>query len=184
MIKPIHYIILKQVRRMKEETSKSNERQPDLTEEADAVSPALEELQKAYDDLNSRYLRLAADFDNYRKRMAREIDTRTTFAIEEFAVELLEVMDNFERAEKAEGAGLREGMEQIRKLFTTILDQHGIRPIESQDLPFDPEQHEAVAYVPSAAEEGTVIDEVLRGYCMQDKVIRCAKVVVSKGKEK
>jgi molecular chaperone GrpE len=168
---------------MKEETSEPNEKQPDLAKEADAVSPALEELQKAYDDLNSRYLRLAADFDNYRKRMAREIDTRTTFAIEDFAVELLEVMDNFERAEKADGASLREGMEQIRKLFTTILDRHGIKPIECRDLPFDPERQEAVAYVPSAAEEGVVIDEVIRGYCMQDKVIRCAKVVVSKGKE-
>jgi len=71
------------------------------------------------------------------------LDTRTTFAIEDFAVELLEVMDNFERAEKADGASLREGMEQIRKLFTTILDRHGIRPIECRNLPFDPERQEA-----------------------------------------
>ncbi len=168
---------------MKEDTSESNERQQNLGQVADAASPALEELQKAYDDLNSRHLRLAADFDNYRKRMARELDARTTFAIEEFAVELLDVVDNFERAERAEDAGLREGMEQIRKLFVTILERHGIRPIECRNLPFDPERHEAVAYIPSEAEEGTVIDEAIRGYCMQDKVIRCAKVVVSKGKE-
>lgn len=168
---------------MKEDTSELNEKRQDLAKEADAASPALEELQKAYDDLNSRYLRLAADFDNYRKRMAREIDARTTFAIEDFAVELLDVVDNFERAGKADGAGLREGMEQIKKLFMTILERHGIRPIECRDLPFDPERHEAIAYVPSAAEEGTVIDEVIRGYCMQDKVIRCAKVVISKGME-
>ncbi len=168
---------------MKEETSEPHERRYDLEEETDAASPALEDLQKAYDDLNSRYLRLAADFDNYRKRMAREIEARTTFAIEDFAVELLEVVDNFERAEKADGAGLREGMEQIRKLFTTILDRHGIKPMECRDLPFDPERQEAVAYIPSDAEEGIVIDEVTRGYCMQDRVIRCAKVVVSKGLE-
>lgn len=168
---------------MKEDTSESNERQQNLGQVADAASPALEELQKAYDDLNSRHLRLAADFDNYRKRMARELDARTTFAIEEFAVELLDVVDNFERAERAEDAGLREGMEQIRKLFVTILERHGIRPIECRNLPFDPERHEAIAYIPSEAEEGTVIDEAIRGYCMQDKVIRCAKVVVSKGKE-
>jgi len=168
---------------MKEDTSESNERQQNLGQVADAASPALEELQKAYDDLNSRHLRLAADFDNYRKRMARELDARTTFAIEEFAVELLEVVDNFERAERAEDAGLKEGMEQIRKLFMTILERHGIKPIECRNLPFDPERHEAVAYVPSEAEVGTVIDEAIRGYCMQDKVIRCAKVVVSKGKE-
>ncbi|MCE5337730.1 MAG: nucleotide exchange factor GrpE [Methanoculleus sp.] len=168
---------------MKEDTSEPNEKSPNLAKEADAASPALEDLQMAYDDLNRRYLRLAADFDNYRRRMARELDTRTTFAIEDFAVELLDVVDNFERAEKADGAGLREGMEQIRKLFAAILERHGIRPIECRNLPFDPERHEAIACVPSAAEEGTVIDEVIRGYCMQDKVIRCSKVVVSKGKE-
>ena len=98
-------------------------------------------------------------------------------------MELLEVVDNFERAEKADGAGLREGMEQIKKLFMTILDRHGIKPMICRDLPFDPERQEAVAYVPSDAEEGIVIDEVICGYCMQDKVIRCAKVVVSKGLE-
>jgi molecular chaperone GrpE len=168
---------------MKEDTSEPNESKQDLARSADAASPALEDLQKAYNDLNSRYLRLAADFDNYRKRMAREIDARTTFAIEEFAVELLEVMDNFERAEKTESAGLKEGMEQIKKLFATILERHGITPIECRNLPFDPERQEAIAYVPSDAREGTVIDEAIRGYCMQDKVIRYAKVVVSKGKE-
>ncbi|MDN7013121.1 nucleotide exchange factor GrpE [Methanoculleus sp. FWC-SCC3] len=168
---------------MKEDTSEPIEKQQNLANEADAASPALEELQNAYDDLNSRYLRLVADFDNYRKRMARELDARTTFAIENFAVELLEVMDNFERAEKAEGADLPEGMEQIKKLFMTILERHGITPIECRNLPFDPERHEAIAYVPSDAGEGTVIDEAVRGYCMQDKVIRCAKVVVSKGME-
>ena len=168
---------------MQENTSEPNEKQQDLDETTDAASPTLEELQKAYDDLNDRYLRLAADFDNYRKRMARELDARTTFAIEEFAVELLDVVDNFERAEKADGAGLKEGMEQIKKLFMTILERHGIKPIECRNLPFDPERHEAIAYVPSEAEEGTVLYEVIRGYCMQDKVIRCSKVVVSKGME-
>ncbi len=168
---------------MKEDTSESSEKQQDLGQVADAASPALEELQKEYDDLNNRHLRLAADFDNYRKRMARELDARTTFAIEEFAVELLDVVDNFERAERADDTALREGMEQIRKLFAAILERHGIKPIECRNHPFDPERHEAVAYIPSEAEEGTVIDEAIRGYCMQDKVIRCAKVVVSKGKE-
>ena len=74
--KRVVYIILKQVRRMQENTSEPNEKQQDLDETTDAASPTLEDLQKAYDDLNSRYLRLAADFDNYRKRMAREIEAR------------------------------------------------------------------------------------------------------------
>lgn len=168
---------------MREETSERNEVNQNLAEETDAVSPAIEELQKAYADLNDRFLRLAADFDNYQKRMAREIDTRTTFAIERFAVDLLDVADNFERAARADDESLREGMDQIRKLFATILERYSIRPIESCSRPFNPVEHEAIAYIPSDADEGTVIDEVVRGYCMQDKVIRCAKVVVSRGKE-
>jgi len=175
---------------MKEDTSEPTGEQQTLAEEADAASPALEELQTsydelklAYDDLNDRYLRLAADFENYRKRMARELENLTRLAVEDLAVELLEVVDNFERAEKAETGGIGEGMQQIQKLLMSILERHGVRPIECLNRPFDPERQEAIAYISSEAEEGTVIDEVVRGYCMQDKVIRCAKVVVSKGKE-
>jgi molecular chaperone GrpE len=168
---------------MKEETSEQGERNQELAEEADAVSPACNELQEAYDTLNDRYLRLAADFDNYQKRMARELDARTTYAIERFAVELLGIIDNFERAARADDASLREGMEQIKKLFAAVLERHGIRPIESIQCPFNPVEHEAIAYVPSDTEEGIVIEEIIRGYCMQDKIIRCAKVVVSRGKE-
>ncbi|MDI6866149.1 nucleotide exchange factor GrpE [Methanoculleus sp.] len=175
---------------MKENTSEPSGEQQTLAEEADAASPALEELQKsydelklAYDDLNDRYLRLAADFENYRKRMARELENLTRLAIEDLAVELLEVVDNFERADRAESGGLGEGMQQIQKLLMGILERHGIRPIECLNRPFDPECQDAIAYVPSEAKEGTVIEEAVRGYCMQDKVIRCAKVVVSKGKE-
>ncbi len=169
---------------MKEGTSKQNAvREADLTPDEDAVSPAIAEPQQACDELKDRYLRLAADFDNYQKRMAREIETRTTFAIENFAVELLTVLDNLERALQADDVGLREGLVQIRKLFMTILERHDIRPIECKGRPFDPKKHEAVAYVVSDAEEGTVIDELIRGYCMRNKIIRCAKVVVSRGKE-
>ena len=175
---------------MKEDTSRRSEEQQPIAEKADAASREREEMQtsydelkSAYDDLNDRYLRLAADFENYRKRMARERENLTRLAIEDLAVELLEVVDNFERAEKAEAGGLGEGMQQIQKLLMGILERHGIKPIECLNRPFDPECQEAIACVPSEAEEGSVIEEVVRGYCMQDKVIRCAKVVVSKGKE-
>jgi len=122
---------------MKEDTSKPPGEQQALAEKADAASQEREEVQtsydelkSAYDDLNDRYLRLAADFENYRKRMARELENMARIAIEDLAVELLEVVDNFERAEKAEAGGLGEGMEQIQKLFMAILDRHGIKPIE------------------------------------------------------
>lgn len=133
--------------------------------------------------LNDKYLRLAADFDNFRKRSAKESSERAERAVENFAVEILEVSDNIGRALKADESKLREGVEQIQKILTKILQNHSISPINSLNEKFDPELHEAIAYVPSDNEDGTVIDEVIRGYCMKDKVIRCARVAVSKGKK-
>jgi len=152
-------------------------------EESQDNSPAPDEMQKRYDDLNDRFLRLAADFENYQKRLARDLDQRVRFAIEQFAVELLEVADNFERALSAEDGAAREGLEQISKLFDAVLERHGIIRIESKGKRFDPAEHEAIAYISSEQEEGVVIDQVCQGYMMHDKVIRCAKVAVSKGKE-
>ena len=146
-------------------------------------SPDQQELQKKYDELNERFLRLAADFENYKKRMKRDTDARITYAIEEFAVELLEVIDNFDRALAAHDSSAREGLEQISKLFETILKRHGIRRIESMGRVFDPAEHEAVACIPSDSEEGVIIDEICPGYCMDEKIIRCARVAVSKGKQ-
>ncbi len=146
--------------------------------------PEEEELEKRYGDLNDRFLRLAADFDNFKRRTARDIDAQARSAVERLVVELLEVMDNFDRAAKLEEvSSSREGMDQIRKLFTTILERHGIRQIEAVGKKFNPVEHEAVLSMPSPEEEGMVIEEVCRGYCLDQKVIRCAKVVVSRGKE-
>ncbi|MCU0631486.1 MAG: nucleotide exchange factor GrpE [Methanolinea sp.] len=143
----------------------------------------LEELQKKYDELNDRFIRLAADFENYRKRADRDHENRVKFAIERFAVELLEVVDNFDRALSADQGSAREGLEQIHKQFQVILERHGISPIEAKGRKFDPGEHEAVACLPSEEEEGTIIDEICCGFRMHDKVIRYARVAVSKGKE-
>lgn len=159
------------VREMNEESS------PEL------ASPSPGELQKEYQELNDRFLRLAADFENFRKRTERDFDLRVRFAIEEFATELLEVIDNFERALKEKDTGAREGLVQIHKLFRSILERHGIRPLESVGKPFNPAEHEAVASIPSDCDEGIVVEEFCQGYCMNDRVIRYAKVAVSKGKE-
>lgn len=147
----------------------------------DEGSP-FEILQGEYDDLHDRYLRLAADFENFRKRSARDIEYRTNSAIERFAKDMLEVADSLDRALVAEG-GNHEGMNQIKKLFENILERQGIQPYESSGEPFDPSRHEAIAYVPSTLEEGVVCDEVCRGYCLNNKVIRPAKVTVSRGNE-
>jgi molecular chaperone GrpE len=140
-------------------------------------------LQKEYDELNDRFLRLAADFENYRRRMSRDLDQQVLSAIERFAVELIEVADNFERALKAEDVSSREGLEQIRKLFRTILERHGIREMESVGKTFNPAEHEAIACESSDGEDGIVLTDVCQGYTMNDRVIRCAKVVVSKRPE-
>ena len=137
--------------------------------------------KKAFSELNDRYLRLAADFENFKKRTARDRETITNLANERFAIDIIEVLDNFERAIKTDDAHLREGIVQIQHLLASQLERHGITPLESLKKPFNPAEHEAIAHVPSEEKEGIVIDEVARGYRMHDKVIRHAKVAVSKG---
>jgi len=145
------------------------------------VSVDLDLQKKAFSELNDRYLRLAADFENFKKRTARDRETITNLANERFAIDIIEVLDNFERAIKTDDAHLREGIVQIQHLLASQLERHGITPLESLKKPFNPAEHEAIAHVPSEEKEGIVVDEVARGYRMHDKVIRHAKVAVSKG---
>jgi molecular chaperone GrpE len=146
-------------------------------------TPEPDEQKKAFADLNDRFLRLAADFENFRRRTSKERESVIDLANERFAVDLLEVADNFDRALKSDDSRLREGLEQIRQLLNVQLQRHGIMPIDSLNKPFNPLEHEAIAHLPSGAPEGTVIDEVAKGYKMKEKVIRYAKVAVSKGNE-
>jgi molecular chaperone GrpE len=136
-----------------------------------------------YEELNNRFLRLAADFENYRKRTERDMTNRIALANEDFARDMLEVADNFERALKDEKEAAREGIGKINKLFDSILARHGLIAIESLGTRFSPLEHEAIACIPADKPEGTVIEEVSKGYSLNGKVIRCAKVVVSKGSE-
>ncbi len=94
------------------------------------------------------------------------------------------MVDNFERALKTDDTHLREGILQIRQLLDAQLLRNGIIPLDAQKKQFNPEEHEAIAHVTSEEPAGTVIDEVSRGYRMHDKVIRYAKVAVSKGNQK
>jgi molecular chaperone GrpE len=141
----------------------------------------LDELKKNNAELNDRFLRLAADFENFKKRTARERETTVALANERFAVDILEVMDNVERALRADDAHLRKGVEQIHQLFTAQLQRYSISPIDSLKKQFDPTEHEAIAHIPSGEAPGTVVDVVSPGYRMHDKVIRYAKVAVSNG---
>ena len=143
-------------------------------------TPEMDEQKKAFADLNDQFLRLAADFENYKRRTSRDRESMVALANERFAIDLLEVVDNFDRALKFDDSHLREGLEQIRQLLNAQLQRHGILPIDSLNKPFNPLHHEAIAHISSSEPEGTVIDEVAKGYTMNEKVIRYAKVAVSK----
>jgi molecular chaperone GrpE len=157
---------------------------PDNSRGAPAAGvPGPEQMKQQMAEMNEKYLRLAADFENYRRRTERDLSANIRYAIEKFAVDLIDVIDNFDRALAADPSVAREGLEQINKLFRTILASHGITPIDSVGSKFNPAEHEAVVCILSEKEDGTVVDEVCKGYRMHDRVIRCAKVAVSKGRE-
>ncbi len=158
-----------------------NEASPEIPVSPPQSRDELAEQKKRCEDLNDRYLRLAADFDNYRKRTTRDHEALVQRANERLAVDILEVVDNLDRALKADDDHLRTGVEQIHQLLGGILARQGISPIDALKKSFDPGVHEAVAHIPSDETEGTVVDVLSPGYRMHDKVIRFAKVAVSKG---
>jgi len=158
-----------------EETDNSDENQ----ENADNVS---DELAK----LNDSYLRLMAEYDNYRKRTIKEKAELIKTGGEKAFSGLLPVIDDFERAIKnletaTDLSAVKEGVLLIYNKFMNYLQQNGVKPIETLGEVFDPEMNEAVAMVPAADEEqkGKVIDNIQTGYTLYDKVIRHAKVVVA-----
>jgi len=149
--------------------------------ESDApVAPTAEELRAAN-------LRIRADFDNFRKRVARERQDLTGHAKAELARKLLPVLDNLERAvDAAEDQGVEaswlEGLRIVRGQFLEALATEGIEPVEVLGKEFDPEIHEVIATLPNeVVPRGWVVAEVQRGYRMGDTVVRAARVVTSSG---
>lgn len=143
------------------------------------------ELQKKYDELNDRYLRLMAEFDNYRKRTLKEKMDLTKYAEEDVIKGILPVVDNMERAIKSlESAtdinAVKEGIDLIYKKFQEFLEKRGIKEIEALHKELDTDLHEAVTKfaAPSDDLKGKIIDVIEKGYYLHDKVIRFAKVVV------
>ena len=142
-------------------------------------------LQEKLDAANDKYLRLSAEFDNYRKRTLKEKAELTKSAGEQILEKILPVMDNFERAlQSMETAtdvpALREGVQLIYTTFRDFLSQHGVKEIECVNTDFNPDLQEAVTKIPVPSEEmkGKVVDCIQKGYTLYDKVIRFPKVVV------
>lgn len=138
-------------------------------------------------DLNERWLRSAADLENYRRRAERERSEARRYAEASILGQLLPVLDNLERAfevdPNAPPEAFREGVELIGKLLSDILSRLGVTPIAVLGQAFDPEIHEAVARRPDESPAGTVIAEHEKGYCLGDRLLRPAKVIVSQGLE-
>lgn len=135
--------------------------------------------------MEDKYLRLYAEFDNYKRRTNAERIELFKTANQEVLVALLPVLDDFDRALRSmqtasEITAVKEGIELVNNKLNSILQQKGLKAMESKGLPFDSDFHEAITNIPAPSEDlkGKVIDEVERGYFLNEKVIRFAKVVV------
>jgi len=159
--------------------------QPDATEEQVPELSAEEKLQQENAALNDKYLRLFAEFDNFKRRTQKERIELLQTAGKEVIMSLLPVLDDFDRANKAmEHAAdidaVREGVSLIHTKLKNLLGQKGLREMESINTVFNTDHHEAITRIPAPSEEmkGKVVDELEKGYTLNDKVIRFAKVVV------
>jgi molecular chaperone GrpE len=142
----------------------------------------LEGLAKLVSDANDKYLRLAAEYDNYRKRTTREKENAYTDGKSDAATAFLAVYDNLERGLQQFDAGdpHRQGIEMIGKQFLDVLAKLGVTEIEAAGKPFDPNIHNAVMHVDDeAAGENTVVEVFQKGFQLGDKVLRCAMVKVA-----
>jgi len=155
--------------------------------EADPLFLAQEEAAMHKD----RWMRLAAEFDNYKKRTAREFSTLVQSASEDVIRDLLPILDGVGRALAhgedggTESEGFQEGVKMIMEQFPRVLHNRNLKEIETVGEPFDPNVHEALMQMPSDIhDEGIVVDVVENGYRLGEKVLRPAKVVVSQGKSK
>jgi molecular chaperone GrpE len=161
------------------------EEQVDETVEEQVEEPAAEVLpsEEGAPAPDDSYLRLAADFDNYRKRTAREHAELTRRANERLLNELLPVLDDLERALEAaaehEEAKLEEGVRLVHRSLLGLVERHGLTEIDTEGA-FDPHVHEALLAQPGeGAEEGSVLQVLQKGYRLGDKVIRPARVIVA-----
>jgi molecular chaperone GrpE len=162
----------------------------EATEEAtlsseEQMAKDLEEAQAAIADAKDKYLRLSAEFDNYRKRTLKEKAELIKNGAEKTLTAILPVLDDLERAVKTpaseETKAMHEGIELIFNKFVKVLGQEGLQKIETEGKPFDTDFHEAIALIPAQSEDqkNQILDCVQTGYTLNEKVIRHAKVVVA-----
>ena len=162
------------------EESKENEKSAE-----EKKADELEELGIKLQDINDKYVRLSAEFDNYRKRTLKEKMDLTKSAGEKILINILPVMDNFERALQSIDSAkdidaVKEGVHLIYSNFKEFVTQNGVKEIETDNRSFDTDIHEAITKIPAPSKKlkGKVVDCIEKGYFLHDKVIRFAKVVI------
>ncbi len=150
--------------------------------------PAGAELRQELEEAQEKYLRLAADFDNFRRRALKDKQEAHHYGHQNLVKDLLSTVDNLERAidharksEEADAKGLLQGVELVLRELQAVLTKHGAVVIDAEGQPFDPAQHEAMAQVPDASvPPNTVVEVFERGYQLRDRLLRPARVVVSR----
>jgi molecular chaperone GrpE len=152
---------------------------------SDKVVPDVKTGEEKLAEMQDKYIRLSAEFDNYRKRTLREKMDLSKYAGEKLLLDIIPLMDDFERAlnhldTTTDCVALKDGIEIIYGKFSDFLKQNGIKEIEALNSSFNVDLHDAVAKVPveEADKKGKVVDVLLKGYYLQDKVLRHSKVVV------
>ena len=153
--------------------------------EEEKLAQELEEANKVIEEQKDKYLRLSAEFDNYRKRTMKEKAELILNGAEKTISSILPIVDDFERALKnmetaTDVAAVKEGVDLIYNKFMSVLGQDGVKVIETKEKPLDTDFHEAIAVIPAPDKslKGKILDCVQTGYTLNDKVIRHAKVVV------
>ena len=166
---------------------KPEEVPPEVPESEDEKEQAAEPTAEV---LMDRLLRLQAEFDNYRKRSARERSEWTARAVESLVLHLLPALDSFDRAMESAGetddpAALLDGMILVKKQLLGALESHGVEPIEALGEPFDPNLHEGFMSRPAEPGEvpGTIVHEVQKGYRLGDRTVRATKGIVAAAEE-
>ena len=169
----------------KKEEEVQNEDLNQINEEQQAEETKETSPEDQINELNDKYLRLYSEFDNYRKRTSKERLELFKTAGQDILTDLLPVLDDFERAmqnmESSDDAeAIQTGVNLIYNKFKNILENKGLKHFKSIENDFDPEVHEAITKIPAPSKKlkGKVVDEIEKGYMLNDKVIRFAKVVV------
>ena len=178
----------KNVEEIQEETPQVEEAADETVEtptEQDEVAVKMDELAAELEEQRDKYLRLAAEYDNFRKRTLKEKSELILNGGEKTLNSILPVVDDFERAlsnmeKAADVQAVKEGIDLIYNKFISVLAQNGVKKIETENQPLDTDYHEAIAVVPAPTEEqkGKILDCVQPGYTLNEKVLRHSKVVV------